>query len=665
MRCSADPQRQPDARAVARIVEAAEPRRDAGLPARAVPHASTSARPRTTRNFDLAEPIPGPIDRGAGRGRAREAASSIIASLFERRAAGRLPQHRGRSSTPTASCWASTARCTSRTIRSTTRSSTSRPATSASAPSTPRCGRIGTLVCWDQWYPEAARLTALRGRRRALLPDGDRLAPVGEGRVRRRRRRRAWQTMQRAHAIANGVYVAAVNRVGHEKPAGVDGDGIEFWGGSFVADPFGQIARRGVARRGRDADRHLRSPAPGDRPPALAVPARPPHRRLRRDHAPVPRRMKRAAIAVRWRRRRTAAGRARLPHARRVGAARGDLDRLAARAARLAGQARRRSPGSTARWCATWRVGERVRILVVDRRRREARARGAPARRRRSRARASSSAAPTDRSWTRDYCPLFVTNRAGEVAVTNWRFNGWAKYAEPQARRRGQRPHRRAATSCASGSRPRRSASASRASCWKAAPSTSTARGTLLATEECLLDKVQARNPGLAREALEARAGRVPGRAQGAVARARHRRRRHARPRRRSGALRRRDARSSSRRRATPPTTNYAPLRENRARLERMTTADGRPLRVAVAADARAAVPRRHAPARELRELLHRQRGRARADVQRPATTAPRWRSWPRCSRPARVVGIHAVDLVWGLGTLHCMTQQEPAGDRA
>ena len=96
----------------------------------------------------------------------------------------------------------------------------------------------------------------------------------------------AWETMQRAHAISNGVFVAAVNRVGHEGPA--DG-GLEFWGGSFLADPFGRV----LAAAGRDAEEilivDLRPQAPGRDPPALAVPPRPPDRRLRADHPAVPR----------------------------------------------------------------------------------------------------------------------------------------------------------------------------------------------------------------------------------------------------------------------------------------------------------------------------------------------------------------------------------------
>ena len=99
-------------------------------------------------------------------------------------------------------------------------------------------GRIGTLICWDQWYPEAARLTALRGANVLFYPTAigwhpqEKLA-VGE------QQHDAWRTIQRGHAIANGTYVAAVNRVGHEPAFG--GMGIEFWGGSFLADPFGVV----------------------------------------------------------------------------------------------------------------------------------------------------------------------------------------------------------------------------------------------------------------------------------------------------------------------------------------------------------------------------------------------------------------------------------------
>jgi N-carbamoylputrescine amidase len=97
-------------------------------------------------------------------------------------------------------------------------------------------GRIGALVCWDQWFPEAARLTALRGAEILFYPTAigwhpSEKAEHGEA------QHAAWETVQRGHAIANGVFVAAVNRVGAE-------GNLEFWGGSFVADPFGRVLAR-------------------------------------------------------------------------------------------------------------------------------------------------------------------------------------------------------------------------------------------------------------------------------------------------------------------------------------------------------------------------------------------------------------------------------------
>ena len=113
-------------------------------------------------------------------------------------------------------------------------------------------GRIGTLICWDQWYPEGARLTALRGAAVLFYPTAIGWHP-SEKAEHGVSQRSAWQTIQRSHAIANGVYVAAVNRVGHEKLPAVGGDGLEFWGGSFVADPFGVV----VAEASRDKEETL------------------------------------------------------------------------------------------------------------------------------------------------------------------------------------------------------------------------------------------------------------------------------------------------------------------------------------------------------------------------------------------------------------------------
>jgi N-carbamoylputrescine amidase len=105
-------------------------------------------------------------------------------------------------------------------------------------------GRMGTLVCWDQWYPEGARLTALQGAHILFYPTAigwhpDEKTEFGTT------QHDAWRTIQRSHAIANGVFVGVVNRVGHEhgdiKGNRAQGKGLEFWGGSFLCDPFGRI----------------------------------------------------------------------------------------------------------------------------------------------------------------------------------------------------------------------------------------------------------------------------------------------------------------------------------------------------------------------------------------------------------------------------------------
>jgi len=114
-------------------------------------------------------------------------------------------------------------------------------------------GRVGTLVCWDQWYPEGARLTALQGAEILFYPTAIGWHPAEKDEF-GAAQADAWQTIQRSHAIANGVYVAAVNRVGleHGDVLGnrAAGPGLEFWGGSFIADPFGRI----IAKASNDAE---------------------------------------------------------------------------------------------------------------------------------------------------------------------------------------------------------------------------------------------------------------------------------------------------------------------------------------------------------------------------------------------------------------------------
>jgi N-carbamoylputrescine amidase len=113
-----------------------------------------------------------------------------------------------------------------------------------------RFGRIGVLVCWDQWFPEAARLTAMNGAQILFYPTAIGWHPserekYGEA------HHSSWEIIQRAHAVANGCYVAVANRIGHERPAG--GDGIKFWGQSFIANTSGQI----IAKAGAEEEEVL------------------------------------------------------------------------------------------------------------------------------------------------------------------------------------------------------------------------------------------------------------------------------------------------------------------------------------------------------------------------------------------------------------------------
>ena len=111
-------------------------------------------------------------------------------------------------------------------------------------------GKIGVCICWDQWYPEAARLTALQGAGVLFYPTAIGWHP-SEKAEHGANQHSAWETVQRGHAVANGCYVAAVNRIGHEAPDG--GPGLDFWGQSFVAAPSGKI----IAKAGVDKEEIL------------------------------------------------------------------------------------------------------------------------------------------------------------------------------------------------------------------------------------------------------------------------------------------------------------------------------------------------------------------------------------------------------------------------
>ena len=118
-----------------------------------------------------------------------------------------------------------------------------------------RYGKIGVLICWDQWYPEAARLTAMQGAEILFYPTAIGWHP-SEKKKYGIKQHGAWETIQRAHGVANGCFVAVTNRVGHEVLKGVGGDGIEFWGQSFIAGTSGEI----IAKAASDKEEILIAP---------------------------------------------------------------------------------------------------------------------------------------------------------------------------------------------------------------------------------------------------------------------------------------------------------------------------------------------------------------------------------------------------------------------
>ena len=192
-------------------------------------------------NFDLAEPIPGPSTDFYGT-LARENGVVIVASLFERRAPGlyhntavvlerdgSIAGKYRKMHIPDDPAYYEKFYFT--------------PGDIGFHPIDTSVGRIGVLVCWDQWYPEAARLMALAGAELLVYPTaiGYESSDTPEE---QERQREAWTTVQRGHAVANGLPVVTVNRVGHEPDPSGQTNGILFWGSSFVAGPQGELLYR-------------------------------------------------------------------------------------------------------------------------------------------------------------------------------------------------------------------------------------------------------------------------------------------------------------------------------------------------------------------------------------------------------------------------------------
>ena len=192
-------------------------------------------------NFDLAEPIPGPSTDFYGE-LARKLGIVLVTSLFEKRAAGlyhntaviiekdgTIAGKYRKMHIPDDPAYYEKFYFT--------------PGDIGFHPIDTSVGRLGVLVCWDQWYPEAARLMALQGAEMLIYPTA-----IGyessDTEAEQQRQREAWTTVMRGHAVANGLPVIAVNRVGHESDPSEQTEGIQFWGSSFVAGPQGELLYR-------------------------------------------------------------------------------------------------------------------------------------------------------------------------------------------------------------------------------------------------------------------------------------------------------------------------------------------------------------------------------------------------------------------------------------
>ncbi len=241
MSCEAEPQRNLD-KALTRISEAAA-RGAKVICLQELFRSRYFCQSEEVRSFDLAEPIPGPTTEALGAVAAARKVV-VVGSIFERRtegiyhntavvmdADGRLAGRYRKMHIPDDPHYYEKFYFTPGDLDFTAHRTAH--------------ATVGALVCWDQWFPEAARLVALAGAQIVFYPtaigwERGEVEPV------RRRQLQAWETVQRGHAIANGMFVAVVNRVGPE-------DSLEFWGNSFVVDPFGEV----IARAGAGAEEIL------------------------------------------------------------------------------------------------------------------------------------------------------------------------------------------------------------------------------------------------------------------------------------------------------------------------------------------------------------------------------------------------------------------------
>jgi len=192
-------------------------------------------------SFDLAEPVPGPSTEHFSA-LAKELKTVIVSSLFEKRAAGLYHN--------TAVVYDSDGSIAGKYRKMHIPDDPAyyekfyfTPGDIGFEPIDTSVGRLGVLVCWDQWYPEAARLMALKGAEILIYPTAIGYSAEDDAEE-QQRQREAWTTVQRGHAVANGLPVVAVNRVGFEPDPSGATKGIEFWGSSFIAGPQGEILKR-------------------------------------------------------------------------------------------------------------------------------------------------------------------------------------------------------------------------------------------------------------------------------------------------------------------------------------------------------------------------------------------------------------------------------------